>query len=78
MFHLLSVFRCYCRLIARSSQISWLLTSGFVGDIPVFLAKPQTYMNLSGESVCDRETFFGFCLLKVRFLVVLELIDSFE
>ncbi|XP_050937365.1 peptidyl-tRNA hydrolase, mitochondrial isoform X1 [Cucumis melo] len=23
---------------------------GFVGDIPVFLAKPQTYMNLSGES----------------------------
>ncbi|KAI3424556.1 uncharacterized protein J3R85_010571 [Psidium guajava] len=24
---------------------------GFVGDVPVFLAKPQTYMNLSGESV---------------------------
>lgn len=25
--------------------------SGFVGDLPVILAKPQTYMNLSGESV---------------------------
>lgn len=25
--------------------------SGFVDDVPVFLAKPQTYMNLSGESV---------------------------
>ncbi|ESW31418.1 hypothetical protein PHAVU_002G237100 [Phaseolus vulgaris] len=23
---------------------------GFVGEVPVFLAKPQTYMNLSGES----------------------------
>ncbi|KAF1866992.1 hypothetical protein Lal_00049419 [Lupinus albus] len=24
---------------------------GFVGEVPVFLAKPQTYMNLSGESL---------------------------
>ena len=30
--------------------------SGFVGDIPVFLAKPQTYMNLIGESVSYWET----------------------
>lgn len=27
-------------------------SSGFVGGVPVFLAKPQTYMNLSGECVC--------------------------
>lgn len=27
---------------------------GLVGDVPVFLAKPQTYMNLSGESVITR------------------------
>ncbi|KAL5976761.1 hypothetical protein ACLOJK_021094 [Asimina triloba] len=26
---------------------------GLVGDVPVFLAKPQTYMNLSGESMFD-------------------------
>jgi len=29
---------------------SWFV-AGFVGEVPVFLAKPQTYMNLSGESV---------------------------
>ncbi|CAL5357907.1 hypothetical protein CsSME_00047606 [Camellia sinensis var. sinensis] len=28
-----------------------LFGKGFVGDVPVFLAKPQTYMNLSGESI---------------------------
>lgn len=25
--------------------------SGFIGDVPVMLAKPQTFMNASGESV---------------------------
>lgn len=25
--------------------------AGFIGDVPVILAKPQTYMNSSGESV---------------------------
>lgn len=28
-------------------------SSGFVNSVPVFLAKPQTYMNLSGEAVSD-------------------------
>ncbi|KAJ8445054.1 hypothetical protein Cgig2_022574 [Carnegiea gigantea] len=28
-----------------------LFGQGFVGNVPLFLAKPQTYMNLSGESV---------------------------
>ena len=31
----------------------WQSISGFVHEVPVFLAKPQTYMNLSGESVSD-------------------------
>jgi len=25
--------------------------AGYIGDVPVILAKPQTFMNLSGESV---------------------------
>jgi PTH1 family peptidyl-tRNA hydrolase len=28
-----------------------IMGQGFVADLPVILAKPQTYMNLSGESV---------------------------
>jgi len=27
-------------------------TAGLIGDVPVILAKPQTFMNSSGESVC--------------------------
>ena len=34
-----------------------LIVSGFVGDAPVLLAKPQTYMNLSGESVSDSDIY---------------------
>ncbi|KAM1752970.1 hypothetical protein ACFX1T_005451 [Malus domestica] len=31
-------------------QCKAILGQGFVGEVPVFLAKPQTYMNLRGES----------------------------
>lgn len=44
--------------------------TGFVGDIPIFLAKPQTYMNLSGESVSERDIFFKL-LLKPNILALL-------
>eukprot|EP00262_Sarcandra_glabra_P012445 TRINITY_DN3209_c0_g2_i2.p1 TRINITY_DN3209_c0_g2~~TRINITY_DN3209_c0_g2_i2.p1 ORF type:complete len:203 (+),score=17.50 TRINITY_DN3209_c0_g2_i2:223-831(+) len=30
-----------------------LFGQGFVEDTPIFIAKPQTYMNLSGESIFD-------------------------
>ncbi|KAM0943962.1 putative aminoacyl-tRNA hydrolase [Dioscorea sansibarensis] len=35
-----------------------LFGEGLVGGTPVLLAKPQTYMNLSGESVSTLNTFF--------------------
>ncbi|KAJ4908218.1 hypothetical protein Rs2_11876 [Raphanus sativus] len=36
----------------------------FVGDLPVILAKPQTYMNLSGESAWRYSSFVdGYCQL---------------
>jgi len=31
---------------------SCFLVAGLIGDVPVILAKPQTFMNSSGESVC--------------------------
>ena len=41
--------------------------SGFVDDTPVFLAKPQTYMNLSGESVCYSYIIVISVILPVAF-----------
>nr|XP_015878777.1 peptidyl-tRNA hydrolase, mitochondrial isoform X5 [Ziziphus jujuba var. spinosa] len=38
---------------------------GFVGDIPVFLAKPQTYMNLSGESTGPLGAYYKLPLNRV-------------
>ncbi|XP_057956473.1 peptidyl-tRNA hydrolase, mitochondrial isoform X2 [Malania oleifera] len=38
---------------------------GFVGDVPVFLAKPQTYMNLSGESTGPLAAYYKLPLNRV-------------
>ncbi|KAL2347340.1 hypothetical protein Fmac_001340 [Flemingia macrophylla] len=38
---------------------------GFVGEVPVFLAKPQTYMNLSGESTGPLAAYYKLPLTQV-------------
>ncbi|KAL5541325.1 hypothetical protein UlMin_033426 [Ulmus minor] len=38
---------------------------GFVGETPVFLAKPQTYMNLSGESTGPLAAYYKLPLNRV-------------
>ncbi|XAR59941.1 Aminoacyl-tRNA hydrolase [Bertholletia excelsa] len=38
---------------------------GFLGDVPVFLAKPQTYMNLSGESAGPLAAYYKLPLNRV-------------
>lgn len=37
----------------RIMESDWYFTSyvGFIANVPVMLAKPQTFMNASGESV---------------------------
>lgn len=47
-------------LYCSSNHGDLVINVGFVGDVPVFLAKPQTYMNLSGESVSHSDIYFRF------------------
>lgn len=42
----------------RTIQQRSLLGKGFIGPTPVLLAKPHTYMNLSGESVGPISTYY--------------------
>ncbi|XP_023635768.1 peptidyl-tRNA hydrolase, mitochondrial isoform X1 [Capsella rubella] len=42
-----------------------IMGQGFVGDLPVLLAKPQTYMNLSGESSGPLAAYYKLPLNRV-------------
>lgn len=42
-----------------------LFGQGFVGNVPVFLAKPQTYMNLCGESTGPLAAYYKLPLNRV-------------
>ena len=52
-----------------------VVVSGFVGEVPFILAKPQTYMNLSGESVSDWDIYYymklGFSLCFEFYIVLI-------
>lgn len=50
-----------------------LLGKGFIGDIPVMLAKPQTFMNASGESVGAIVSYYKIPLKQV--LVIYDDLD---
>jgi PTH1 family peptidyl-tRNA hydrolase len=50
-----------------------LITTGQVEETPVVLAKPQTYMNLSGEAVSSLVRFYQIPL--ERLLIILDDID---
>ncbi|MCC6187858.1 MAG: aminoacyl-tRNA hydrolase [Anaerolineales bacterium] len=54
-------------------QGSALITTGVVGGMAVILAKPQTYMNLSGQAVSTLVRFYQVPL--ERLLVVVDDID---
>lgn len=43
--------------------------SGHIGKVPVILSKPQTFMNVSGESVSSLSRKI-YCLLVVKLLYV--------
>lgn len=47
---LLRKLRAYQSAVSNLRQLS---EKGLIGDVPVMLAKPQTFMNASGESVSE-------------------------
>lgn len=57
-------FRCVDALAAAygmtfdKTQAKARIALGQIGDFPVILAKPQTYMNLSGEAVSALARFY--------------------
>lgn len=61
--HFLASFCRRYELYLCGSTNTGLVISGFVGDAPVLLAKPQTYMNLSGESVSESSTQFSLSMV---------------
>ncbi|ONK81766.1 uncharacterized protein A4U43_C01F32660 [Asparagus officinalis] len=48
-----------------SREICTLLYAGYIGDVPIMLAKPQTFMNSSGESVGSLISYFKVPLNQV-------------
>jgi PTH1 family peptidyl-tRNA hydrolase len=54
-------------------QAKALITTGVIQDVPVVLAKPQTYMNLSGQAVSSLLRFYQLPLEQL--LVIVDDID---
>ncbi|GAB2264972.1 hypothetical protein Dimus_000043 [Dionaea muscipula] len=49
-FEMMDTFSESIGIPVNTAHCKALFGQGFIDDVPVFLAKPQTYMNLSGES----------------------------
>lgn len=52
-FEMLNVLASYANIKVTKVKCRALIGEGKIGSVPVILAKPQTYMNLSGESVIE-------------------------
>lgn len=52
-------------ILLNTIQAKALIGLGSIGEVPVLLAKPQTYMNYSGESVCPHLSLVNYFGLKV-------------
>ncbi|XP_042486632.1 peptidyl-tRNA hydrolase, mitochondrial isoform X2 [Macadamia integrifolia] len=64
-FELIDAFAESQGITMDKVQCKALFGQGFVGDVPVLLAKPQTYMNLSGESTGPLAAYFKLPLNRV-------------
>ena len=57
-FEMIDVLASYSRIRVNKIKCKALIGEGRIGEVPVILAKPQTYMNLSGESVKELCNYF--------------------
>ncbi|KMZ65966.1 Peptidyl-tRNA hydrolase [Zostera marina] len=64
-FDMIDVFAKSVGISMDTIHFKALFGQGFVGEVPVLLAKPQTYMNLSGESVGPLAAYYKLPLDRV-------------
>lgn len=64
-FEMIDAFAESQGILMSTVHCKAMFGQGFVGDVPVFLAKPQTYMNLSGESAGPLAAYYKLPLNRV-------------
>jgi len=64
-FHMIDAFAESQGIPMDTVHCKAIFGKGFVDDVPVFLAKPQTYMNLSGESTGPLAAYYKLPLNRV-------------
>ncbi|GMH08317.1 hypothetical protein Nepgr_010157 [Nepenthes gracilis] len=64
-FELVDAFSESLDISVNNVHCKALLGKGYFGDVPIFLAKPQTYMNLSGESTGPLAAYYKLPLNRV-------------
>ncbi|CAF2074163.1 BnaC01g42360D [Brassica napus] len=64
-FEMIDVFAESVGIQMNLLNFKAIMGQGFVGDLPVILAKPQTYMNLSGESSGPLTAYYKLPLNRV-------------
>ncbi|XP_022574929.1 peptidyl-tRNA hydrolase, mitochondrial [Brassica napus] len=64
-FEMIDVFAESVGIQMNLLNFKAIMGQGFVGDVPVILAKPQTYMNLSGESSGPLAAYYKLPLNRV-------------
>lgn len=57
-FEMLDTLASYNSIKVSKLKCKALIGEGRIGGVPVVLAKPQTYMNLSGESIIELCNYF--------------------
>ena len=57
-FEMIDVLATYANIKVNKVKCKALIGEGRIGGASVILAKPQTYMNLSGESVMELCNYF--------------------